>query len=431
MLIIYIVARFDAIGVVENAIISYTEYTDKTDKGATMKIHTTKAGESIKDIAKEYEVNEEAIRRINEIPSGEAAVGEELLIQIPTRSYTTQYGDTIDRISLRFGIRKNELYALNPWIIGNELSPGENLTLRICEKRMGSAAANGYFYKGCRTEKLMRAMPYLTYVSFATARADRGGIRKTLDTRREVAICNENNKIPLIKLYDDYPERYKNGENLKGFAEALIELATDGNYKGVVLDACPLSNSAKEFSAFLMILRKLMIGCDLILITEIDENSPIEFSEYADGSILYYPKYAMSEPLSFEDGEKRVISDFACKGESARAFIDLPSLALSERGYVSIDDANALARRRGYEIKTNENTLLSHLEGRKQGEYRYTSLSGTKALLELAREYDYMGICFDIMRSPLSHLMMYDSMFKTSYTTNVRSREGCSREVGE
>ena len=80
-------------------------------------------------------------------------------------------------------------------------------------------------------------------------------------------------------------------------------------------------------------------------------------------------------------------------------------------------------------INTNKNTLLSHFDSRKQGEYRYTSLSGIRALLELMNEFDYMGICFDIMRTPLSHLMMYDSMFKTSYHTNVRSREGCSHAV--
>ena len=38
------------------------------------------------------------------------------------------------------------------------------------------------------------------------------------------------------------------------------------------------------------------------------------------------------------------------------------------------------------------------------------------------------GICFDIMRTPLSYLMMYDSLFKTSYHTSIRSTEGCSRE---
>ena len=174
-----------------------------------------------------------------------------------------------------------------------------------------------------------------------------------------------------------------------------------------------------------------MIGCDLILITEINEISPTEFSEYADGSILYYPKFAMTDPPSFEEGERRILGDFACKGESAKVFIDLPSLAVNENRFASIDEAQSIARHRGYEIETNKNTLLSHFSGKKQGEYRYTSLLGIQAILELINEFDYMGICFDIMRTPLSYLMMYDSLFKTSYHTSIRSTEGCSRGVGE
>ena len=180
-----------------------------------------------------------------------------------------------------------------------------------------------------------------------------------------------------------------------------------------------------------MILRKLMIGCDLILITEINENSPIEFSEYSDGSTFYYPKYAMRDAPSFSDGERKVISDFACRGESAKVFIDLPSLAMNDKGFLCIDEATSIARQKRADIETNKNTLLSHFKNGKQGDCCYTSLSGIKAILELVSEFDYMGICFDIMRTPLSHLMIYDSMFKTSYYSRVTSPEGCSRADAE
>ncbi len=396
-----------------------------------MKIHTTKSGESIASIAKEYEVSEESIREINALEYGEAAVGEELLIQIPTRCYTTVYGDTADRIALRFGIGKNDLYRLNPWIIGKDLRVGQRLTIKTGERKKGMAVANGYFYRGCPKEKLMMAMPYLTYVSFAAARADKNGVQKTLDCKEHVQACIENRKIPLLRVFDNYTQRYGSGDDLNEFAKKLIALTEADGFKGIVLDACALNNSAESFSHFLMILRKLMIGCDLILITEINENSPIEFSEYSDGSVMYYPKYAMENPTSFEDGERRVIGDLACNGESAKIFIDLPSLALGSNGYLTTDEALNLARRRGCEIKTDKNTLLSDFNSRKQGDYRYTSLSGIAAILDLVNEFDYSGISFDIMRTPLSHLTMYDSMFKTSYTTFVRSREGCSRADAE
>ena len=396
-----------------------------------MKIHTTKSGETIATIANQYEVSEETIRRINALDDGEPAAGEELLIQIPTRSYTAVYGDTVDRIAIRFGIRKNDLYRLNPWIIEKELKAGQKLTLKTGDRKKGMAVANGYFYQGCTEEKLMRAMPFLTYVSFAAAKADKRGIHKIFDCKRWVDICIQNSKIPLVRVFDGYSSRYDTESDLTEFAKELITLTEDGGFKGIVLDACSLSNSAENFSRFLMILRKMMIGCDLILITEINEKSPVEFSEYSDGSILYYPKYAMDTPLSFEEGERRIIGDLACNGESAKVFIDLPSLAIGNNGYMTTDEALNNARKKGLEINTNKSTLLSEFNSRKQGDYRYTSLSGIAALLELVNEFDYSGISFDIMRTPLSHLMMYDSAFKTSYTTFVRSREGCSRADGE
>ncbi len=392
-----------------------------------MQIHIKSPDEQLSDIAEKYGISEENIRMINEISDGEPADGEELLILTPTRSYTVQQGDTPDRIALRFGIRKSDIYSLNPWIEKNEIRQGQTLALKYGERPGGMAVANGYFYKGCSEKMLHRAMPYLTYITFAGAVADERGVRRSADFKGEVELTSKEKKIPLIRVYDRYTDRYKRGGDLNEFAKKLIDIALEGGYKGIVLDSCPLKDSAEEFSAFLMILRKLMIGCDLILITEINEESPIEFSEYADGSVMYYPKYAMDEAASFEDGEKRIMSDFACRGESAKTFIDLPSLARREKEYATIGEMMKMARRQGCSIEHNESTLLSHIRDRKQGEYSFSSLRNIKALLDLTSELDYMGVCFDIMRTPLSYLMMYNSMFKTSYFNSVRTREGCNR----
>ena len=399
--------------------------------GEKMQIHIKSAGESLKDISEKYGVSEENIRMTNELYEGEGADGEELLILIPTRSYTVQYGDTADRLALRFGISKNDIYSQNPWLIDKELKPGQSISLKCGQKTGGMAVANGYFYNGCTREMLKMVMPYLTYITFADAVADERGIHLSADHKKEVEMAISQRKIPLVRVYDRYLERYKNGEGLTTFAEGLISMAESVGYKGIVLDSCSFSDSAKEFSAFLMILRKLMIGCDLILITEINEKSPIEFSEYADGSVMYYPKYAMDNPPSFDDGERKVLADFACLGESAKTFIDLPSLARRGKEFTTISEAQNRARRCRYNIEHNENTLLSHIRDRRQGEYSFSSLKSIRAMLELISEFDYMGICFDIMRTPLSHILMYNAMFKTHYFNSVRTREGCSRADGE
>ena len=399
-----------------------------------MQIHIKRSDERLCDIAEGYGISEKALRMINEIEEGEPCEGEELLILTPTRTYTVQYGDTPERIALRFGIRASDIFMMNPWA-DKTLKVGDRLALKYDERPYGMAMANGYCYSGCDRKKLIRTMPYLTYITFAGAVADERGVRRSADFKEEISLALKEKKTPLIRAFDRYPERYKKEEDLTPFAEALIEVAQADGYKGIVLDSCSLSDSAKEFSSFLMILRKLMIGCDLILITEINEKSPLEFSEFADGSVMYYPKYAMENAPSFNDGERSVMADFACRGESAKAFIDMPSLAKRGADFCTVTEALKKARKCGASVRKNENTLLCHMGDGKQGEYTFASLQSIKALLELASEFDYMGICFDIMRTPLSHIMMYNSMFKTSYlfsdTYNIRPREGCSRGVEE
>ena len=393
-----------------------------------MQIHTTSQNETVAEIAEKYTVSEDNIRNINSLGEDEAAVGEELLILIPTRSYTVQYGDTPERIALRFGVAPADITAMNPWTMGRELEVGEEIALKYDGRPYGMSAANGYFYKGCTEDDFNRAMPYLTYITFASAVADKRRISLTFDDRKYVTEATERHKIPLIRVHDRHTGRYDSKDGLDKYAEELIALALSGGYKGIVIDTCSISDKRDIFCEFLVELRKRMLGCDLILITEINEGSPTEYSEYADGSVFYYPKYAMENPPSFEDGEKRLLSDFACAGESAKVFIDLPSLAMCGSDFCHIDKALKAARRRGMEIKQNKSTLLSHC-GREQGEYSFTSLTGIRELFGIINEYGYMGICFDIMRTPLSHIMMYNSLFKTSYYTNVRSREGCSRAV--
>ena len=429
---IYLVifACFDLIGNTKNDMITY-DAIKMTKIGEKMQIHTKLPGENIKDIAKKYSVSEDSIRHTNGITEGEAADGEQLLILFPTRSYTVKYGDTVDRIALRFGIKKRDIYSLNPWLTDSELRIGESIALKYDERRGGMAVANGYYYKGCDERSLKMAMPYLTYVTFAEGVADESGIHRTTDFSSTVKHVKDERKIPLVRIYDRYPMRYKTGKDMNRLAEEMIRLALESGYKGIVLDACPLSDSAEEFSSFLMILRKLMIGCDLILITEINENSPLEFSEYADGSVIYYPKFAVDTPPSFAEGERRILSDLACRGESAKIFVDLPTIAKRGCEFLPTADLIKAMRKNSGCIENNKSTLLSHTVDRKQGEYEFTSLEGIKAIMDLVGEFDYMGICFDIMRTPLSHLMLYDATFKTAYTTYVSSREGCSRADGE
>ena len=393
-----------------------------------MQIHITREGESVKDIAEQYGLSEDNIRANNALFNEEPTVGEELLVLMPTRTYTTKRGDSLERISLRFGTRKRDILAMNPHLCTDSICAGQTITLRSSERPYGMAVANGYFYTGCTKDKLERVMPYLTYLTVASYAADERGIRRLFSDKSIVDLAKSANKIPLVRIYDGYSERYKNECERKNFGDALVNIAKERGYKGIVLNSCKNPTLVEEYTNFILDMRKKMMGLDLILITEIDADSPIAYSEYADGSVMCYPKYAFDNPQSFENGERNLLSDFACHGESAKTFVDLPALARMGDRYVATEEALKEARRAKVEIKNDESTLISSFNcGR--DEWRYSSLKNIRSLLEVVGEYDYSGVCFDIMRTPVSHLMMYNAMFKTAYHTRVRSREGCSREA--
>lgn len=392
-----------------------------------MKIHTLKDGESLANVAYEYGVSEDSIRINNELESAEPVVGDELLILIPTRTYTLKRGDTPERLSLRFGVRPSELISMNPGLAESGFVPGRTVALKYDTRKYGMAASNGYFYRGCDETHLKRTMPYLTYVTFAAGASDGEEIKHLFDPSRELELIRSADKIPLLRIYDRKADRnYLDKEKCALFIDNMIDAAAGGGYKGIVLAAS--GATGEGFAEFLIELRKRMIGCDLILITEIDESTPTELSDYADGNIFSYSKYVLDTPPSFEKGERLIFSDFACDAESAKVFIDLPALAKGADGFCSINEALSTARRAGAQIKRDEETLLCSFEHRRHGKFTYTSLENIKATLELLNEFGFMGISFDIMRTPLSHLLMYNALFKTATQTSVRAREGCSRE---
>ena len=383
-----------------------------------MRIHFVNKGETLAKIAESYGVKEEHIRITNGIPNGEATNGEQLLILYPTRTHTTRADDTIERICLRYRTRKSDILSLNPWLRDGKMNVGKSIVLKYDERTHGMAVTNGYIYKGCTEEKLRDALPYMTYATFACLIKRGKGIESIFNEGELLNTALENGKIPLVKIYGDCGFDDSSKTEALEFYDKLIEDAKRRGFMGIVLNAAAYKHSAVFYSSIIMDLRKRMIGSDLILITEVDESTPTEFNELSDGSILSYSKLWEEDIPDFERGEKSVISGFACNGESTKTFIELPAFARLGNGFAEIEEIKRKARSNKIEILHNEATLLSevNLSGL---ECRYPDLKNEKAVLELLSEYGYMGICFDVMRTPPSYLAMYNAMFKTVNHLNV------------
>ena len=392
-----------------------------------MQIHRVKKGDTVYSISEEYGVSTSKIIENNGLENkNRLCIGQELLILTPTRSYTVKAGDTLGAVAMRFGTKTRELIRANPSLNGKgAIYAGDVIAIKNESESFGCAAANGFFYHGCTEEKLIMSLPYLTYVTVASVMSSGKGFREMFDGRRICEIAKKNGKVPLLRIYDVGSGEYctDKGEGAR-FTEAIIGMAKDGGYSGIVLSAYRAAEeNAEAFGEFLVELRKRMIGCDLILFTEIDQSTPAVAADFSDGSIFYYDKLTEGRIPSFDEGEVKTFSTFADLSESTKVFIDIPSLAFAGDKYITVNEALAIAYANGKEIVRDERSLTSHFEIGKR-RIIFESMENIKAKLELVAELGFMGISFDIMRVPTSTLMLYNSVFKTlsfssAYNNNI------------
>ena len=391
-----------------------------------MKIHTYKSGESIKDIAKKYGISEECLRESNRLPVGEAAIGEELLVLTPTRTHTLAKGDSLERLALRFGVRTVDILAQNPWISETGLTVGKTVNLKYDNKIYGTAPTNGYIYQNYDKNRLKMLFPYLTYITIGCAAADKKQIKHLFDDQELLSEIKKEGKIPLLRIYDELPCRdLSTHEKRQEFAQNIVDAAKSREYMGVVL-ASGECESALHFGEFLCTLRKAMIGCDLILITEISEVTPPEISELADGNILIYQKHLTSPQLSYEEGEGRCYSEHASRAESAKTFIDIPAFAYNG-GFIGIEEACIAARAHGAVIDSDSESLISVFQDKIRGRCVFPSLKSIKRTYDMINDFGYMGASFDISKTPISHLLMYNAFFRTTIPSTARVIDGCSK----
>ncbi len=389
-----------------------------------MKIHTSCVGDTVFTVARKYGASPIKILEDNGILGNERlTVGEELLILTPTRTYTARGGDSLERICRRFGVKKQTVLAGNPALGGvDSLYPGQVLSLKYDKPHGGMVAANGYVYPECPEEKLIFSLPYLTYVTVSAATTDTRGIRLLFDDRRVLRICKDAGKTVLFRVVGKNTDDgfFSDKERQKNFLEKLAAFAKERGYDGITLGACRMANEAPDaYLDFVLTGRKVFLGMDMLLFTETDGNVPCSaVSDLADGNVLLYEKCPLPEIPSFEEGEGKVIAEYAKTYESSRTFLDISPFGFDTDVPITRDTFYALSYKYNTPISYDEKTKICTLTypkfsfGKRQDRtVRFDSLHNIKAKLDLADEFGYMGISFDIMRTPVPYWMMFTVSF--------------------
>lgn len=380
-----------------------------------MHIHTVKPGDTIFKIARQYSTSPMKIIENNELEAPDKlSVGQKLLILTPTRTYTVRGRDELSAIADRFGIKYDAILRNNPYLCGSDkIYPGQILAIKYDTPKYGIAAANGYYYKGTPKERFELALPYLTYITVSDGKRDGNGISFSFDSGEIVKAAKEKKKMPLMRVYDDsldFSDEY--GEN-------LLNAAKERGYLGIMLApyrAVRERNNA--LSEFLIKLKRHAMEEDLLIFCELDGNCEAMIPDVCDGYSVTYEKCALKGIPSFADGEERVMTAYAEKGEASKTYFEIPSFAYMNGEELTKAEAIELAQSSGKEILYDDEKKICHFSYNKytagkrdEVEVRYESAENAKAKLDLIGELGFMGITFDIMRVPVEYLMMFSTMF--------------------
>ena len=380
-----------------------------------MLIHTVKSGDTVFNIARKYGASPQKIIENNELLNPDRlVVGEKLVIFTPTRTYTVRGGDRLEDIASRFSVTQDHLKRKNPHLSGGSgLYPGQILTVKTVEPKYGLGIANGYYYKGATDERLALALPYLTYLTVGGASVRHGEAEMTLNDKKPLEAARSRGVLPLLRVYDGETE-FSDKKRA-----SVLRAAEDGGYRGVVL-ACyrGMREAPEETEEHIEKLRDALGKNGMKLFLELDGNSEEAKAGSADGYILYYDKCALEKIPSFDEGERRTLTEYADRGGAEKTFIDLSSAAYRGDEALSKSEAVRLAAQAGKEIEYDPTLMLSGFDhtkylGGKRETVRtvYEPPENIKAKLDLIRELGILGISFDIMQIPIEYLLMFDELF--------------------
>ncbi len=387
-----------------------------------MILHTVSAGENLSYIAKKYSVSQARLVADNGLFRDNLCTGEELVVQKPTMEALTRGGDTLARIALRYGVKRNSLLSNNPQLLGHDtVTPGVMLAIKYQPPSLGPSSAIGIVDASCDANQFTKALPFLTYAAFMEFTLSGGALTRHVRLGTMSKMARERARQALLGIV--IKDNSWLGDTLTRslVLESMIKNAEAGGYDGLYL---LYDNGAADadYCDFIFAARRAMIGRSLLLFTNANTASA-EVSDLSDASVLTY-----GEGLIPREDALREIIEFSDKAESSKVFIELPDFGTLDGIKYERETLVRLARRGARKISTDENTGISEFPtvsktkaGGKSTAY-IPSLDMVMALMRKGHEYGYMGFSFNVSRVPISYLCMFNSLF-TRADYNIASSD--------
>lgn len=135
-----------------------------------MEIYTVKAGDTISSISNQYGLTPEEILNVNIIDNPDnLVVGQDLIILTPEIRHIVETGDTLNEIANIYNTTVNSILRNNPNLTPDNIAVGTPITIsykNVSPTR--SIAINGYTYPEIPLQKLIKILPYLTFLTIFT-----------------------------------------------------------------------------------------------------------------------------------------------------------------------------------------------------------------------------------------------------------------------
>lgn len=166
-----------------------------------MEIYVVQPGDNIESIALKYGITVERLISDNGMINPYAlVVGQTIVILYPSQTYTVQQDDTLATIAVNNRISLMQLMRNNPILYDREyIYTSESLV--ISYDTVKDVQVIGYSYAYLNRDVLIRALPYLTFLSIFNYRiTENANIISYGDDTEIIQMAKEYNTIPLMMI---------------------------------------------------------------------------------------------------------------------------------------------------------------------------------------------------------------------------------------
>ncbi len=277
-------------------------YINKKALGVFMEIHIFKRGESLADVARQYNIPLQRLEMDNEIVANTTPTeGQALIIIHPEQTYIVKAGDTLESIAESNQIPLAQLLRNNPEVYDSAtLYEGEELV--ISYGASDPINVMGYTSVFVQENILRKTLPSLTYLTILNYRVDPAGNIQDIYDAEIIRMALEYNVAPVMFLssmtdsgrgsYAATHSILNNPEIQDRLIDNILRIMKDKGYLGLNL-------------AFIQILQQdLAVYADFVekVTQRLNLEGYIVFVTLSPNTLKYQGGYAYFDPYFAEIG---------------------------------------------------------------------------------------------------------------------------------